>query len=90
MARVWDHYEFKISGHYLPALINGDYSGLEDEEIRELHDWMHGARVCAMDSGFTVGHWSHDECGDDDWGRCEVSGLFAMRETVRLMVYKGE
>lgn len=88
MARIWDHYEFKIAGHYLPALINGDHTGLENDETRDLSQWESDAMQSARDSGFTVGHWSHDDCGGDDWGRCAVSGLFAMRETVRLMVYR--
>lgn len=88
MSRVWDHYEFKIAGDYLPALINGGHTGLENGETRDLNQWERDAMQTARDSGFTVGHWAHDSEAGDDWGICAVSGLFAMRETVLLWVYR--
>ena len=29
-----------VAEHWLPAIINGDYSGLNDEEIETLNDWL--------------------------------------------------
>jgi hypothetical protein len=88
MARNWDYFEYRISGHYLPALINADESGLEDSEQLEFHAWEREARQNATASGFMVGHWDCDSEESDDWGMCAVCGLHAMRQTVRLMVYK--
>jgi hypothetical protein len=86
----WDHYEYRIAEHYLSALINGDVSGFEDGEQSQFEQWESQARADAITAGFTVGHWTDVEDSGDDWGRCDVSGLFAMRCTVRLMVYRAE
>ena len=40
-----DYYEFAIAGHFLPALINGDYTGLDETEAKQLDrfvdQWQH-------------------------------------------------
>lgn len=40
MHRLNDYYEETIAGHYLPAMINDDYSGLSDDEADELNAFM--------------------------------------------------
>ena len=84
----WDHYDYRIAEHYLSALINGDQSGMTDTESVEFDTWESQARDTAIAAGFTIGHWADVEDSGEDWGICKVSGLFAMRCTVRLMVYK--
>lgn len=88
MPMQWDHYEFKIAGHYLSALINGDESGMSDEESADFDAWRRDAEDKARDHGFTVGHWTDVDESSGDFGRCAVSGLFADRCTVHLMIYK--
>ena len=34
--KIWGHYTYYIADYYLPYLINGDASGLSNEERREL------------------------------------------------------
>lgn len=85
-----DHFEYRIAEHYLSALINSDTSGLEDDEERQFNEWEAQARADARSAGLTVGHWVVAEGSGEDWGRCDVSGLFAMRCTVRLMCYRKE
>ena len=63
-----------LAEHWLPALINGDYSGLEDGEVAELEAWA-AANPCdhyspGADLGFT---------------RDDVSGLLADCVEVDLM-----
>ena len=83
----FDHYEFRIAEHFLSALINCDYSGLDDAEQKQFDEWRNDA--CAnVREGFTVGHWSDVEGSGEDWGRCDITGLFAMRCTVRLHIFK--
>ena len=84
----WGSYDYRTAEHYLSALINGDESGMSDPESTEFNEWRTGAESNVRDAGFTVGHWANMADSGEDWGRCEVSGLFAMRCTVRLMVYK--
>lgn len=69
---MWDSYSFKICNAYLSALINGDYSGIDDGP--ELDAWISGLDLPA-------GHWSYSGDGDD-WGPCAVTGLFADRANV--------
>ena len=84
----WDHYEYRIAEYYLSALINGDQSGMTDTESAEFNAWESQARDNAIAAGFTVGHWRNVEDSGEDLGVCEVSGLFEMRCTIRLMVYR--
>lgn len=86
----WDSYDYRIAEHYLSALINGDMSGMDDAEIEEFDTWHDAALQNARAAGFTIGHWSDVDGSGEDWGRCDVTGLFAMRCTVRLMVYRRE
>jgi len=83
----WNHYEYRIAEHFLSALINGDETGLDDDEQTQFEQWESQARADAIAAGYTVGHWTVAEDSGEDWGICEVSGLFAMRCTVRLMIY---
>ncbi len=70
-----DYFEFSIASHYLPALINGDYSGMDETETRLFSEWFESLdrRIQTFD------------CVDygDNFKRCEVSGLFADCSTVR-------
>lgn len=81
----FDHYEYKIADHYLSALINGDESGLEDDDAEQLNNWIETAENDAKQSGVLHWHWADMEDTGEDYGRCAVSGLFAMCCTVRLM-----
>ena len=40
MQRLNDYYELTLAAHYLPALINSDYSGLDDSEAADLDAFM--------------------------------------------------
>lgn len=84
----WDHYEYKIAGHYLSAMINNDFSGMTDEETAEYKVFEREAFDNARADGFIIGHWADVVDSGENWGLCEVSGLHAMRCTVLLMVYK--
>ncbi len=71
----FDHYEYRIAAHYLPALINGDYTGMTDAEEREFTDFLE-----SIDRRVT--HWDVTDYGDN-FARCEVTGLHADCATVR-------
>ena len=40
MQRLNDYYELTLAAHYLPALINADYTGLDDNESADLDAFM--------------------------------------------------
>jgi len=40
MPRLNDYYELTLAAHYLPALFNADYSGLDDREAADLDAFM--------------------------------------------------
>lgn len=67
--------DYNINAHFASALINGDYSGLEEHEGTLLDDWLeqHQMRGC---------HW--DIVGDDtEFTRCEISDLMGDCVTAR-------
>jgi len=35
-----EHDERTVAGHWLPAIFNGDYSGLTEEEENSLENWL--------------------------------------------------
>lgn len=84
----WQTFDFRIAEHYLPALINADESGMTDEESADLETWVSAVQREACPPGYSVGHWCDVDGSGEDWGRCDVSGLFAMRCTVRLHCYR--
>lgn len=88
MQKHWDYFEYRIAENYLLAMVNGDFSDMDDIESGQYRAFDAQARDTAMDAGFTVGHWAQVDGSGEDWGQCEISGLAAMRCTVRLMVYK--
>lgn len=88
MPKIWDSFDYKVAGHFLSPLINGDYSGLDVQDVLDFDAWEEQAQAHAKEQGFTVGHWSCENEESDDWGICDVTGLHAMRQCVKLMVYK--
>ncbi len=64
--------ELKIATHFLPTLINDDWTGLEDDEALKLEQ-------------FLAEHpnvWWLTTDGEPECARCAVSGLMADVETV--------
>jgi len=79
----WNWYEYEIAGQYLSAIFNDDWTGLDDREGRELQDFLDSLPA-------VVGHWDIVENGENEFGLCDVSGMRANTETVRLMFKTGE
>jgi hypothetical protein len=72
-----DYYEFNISGHFFPAIINGDYSGLNDEEENLLN------RFLSIQNTLENSSWDLPE-EESRFIDCEVTGLFSDCYTVKL------
>ena len=56
---------YTLPAHWAPALINGDESGMADDEIQALNDWLSLIEPgpcldCSGPSEFTHGHDAND------------------------------
>ena len=71
----FDHYTYHLASHYLPALINGDYTGLTDWEEAELNAWVDSLPVSG---NFDV------ISEESDFKKCDISELHADCYEVRL------
>lgn len=79
-----DYFEYTIAGEYLPALINGDYSGLEDHEIKLFDSWYASTQENTPSGLFEV-------VGEEsNFDTCEVCGLFSDTVTVRQYFHNAE
>jgi hypothetical protein len=72
-----DHYEYTIAGHYLTAIVNGDYSGLSDEEENDLNRFLSEA------NNLDNATWDLPE-DEPHFAICEICGLHADCYTVKL------
>ena len=68
---IKDTYSFAIGSHFAPAIINDDYSGLEDREERLLNNFLAGV---SEELGFGIWEVAHAE---SEFARDEVTGLMA-------------
>ena len=66
MPEVFKH---TVCSHFLPAIINGDESGLEEDECQAIKDWYER-------EGFDLryGHFSPPN-GENYYGDCEIVGM---------------
>ena len=71
-----DYFEYRISSHYLCALINGDYSGLDDSEEGLFNEWLDAVNIKPGS------HWQVEDDGEN-FTQCEVSGLSSDCAVVR-------
>jgi len=72
-----DTIDYMVAGHYLPALINADRSGLSEEEKIELDDFEQAAFETVRDFGGSSPHWSVSVVESGSFKRCEVCGAYA-------------
>lgn len=75
----FDQYEFRVSSSFLPALINGDTSGLSSSDEAALNRFY--KRIAKLGHG----HWAVIE-DDAGFGQDEITGLGADRALIAWMV----
>ena len=66
----FETYTYTIGAHFLPAIINGDETGLEDGESRQLD-----AFLSCLPEG--PGHWNCDDSDSFDFARCDVTDMMS-------------
>ena len=79
-----DYYEYTIGEEFLLPLVNGDYSGLNDEEIKLFNAWYADTQNNAQSGLFEV----IDE--ESSFAVCEVCDLFSETVTVRQHFHNAE
>jgi hypothetical protein len=71
-------YQYKVSGHLASAIVNGDYSGLDDAECKQLD-----AFLASLPNHY---HYKTKQIkcfepinyeAEGNFARCEVTGLFS-------------
>lgn len=76
-----DTFEYTVAEYWLPAIIDGDYSGLTDNEIQDIDAWLEANQERST-------HWDTD--GYIHFSRDEVSGLMAdCVQLVQHVIYRG-
>jgi len=71
------YYEFTIGAHYAPAIINEDYSGLDDIEAVTLDNFM--------DEYYRLQNATFDiPDTESEFSRCEISNLMSDCITLKI------
>jgi hypothetical protein len=65
--------EYTVLSAFLPAIINDDYTSLDDTEAVSLSEWMTGKEKLLQDVQWS--HWCDLDADRDRFGVCEVTGL---------------
>lgn len=66
---MFDQYRYVIGAHFLPAFINGDITGLNDDDAHAICTFA--AREC---EGMTTWHWATDHSEEETFfARCEIT-----------------
>ena len=75
-----DYYDFNIAQQFLPAIINGDYSGLNDFEVNLLDDFIN--KYSKLDNAT----WDIDpiENQSSHFINCDITELFSDCYNVKL------
>ena len=84
---IFELKDWTISTHLLPALVNGDYSGLADDEVHILDNWLDYATEGWTDANEQEWVYAHEAVLDgteDEFGRCEITNMRGSVQIVRL------
>ena len=63
-------FEHTVGANFLPAIFNGDESGLEEEDCEKLAEWMKREEF-----DLRYGHFSYGDEPETHFATCEVTGL---------------
>ena len=72
--------EFTIGSHFLPALINGDDSGLNAEETMGVYLAVRFIRATRGQ-----GHWSVPEDAEPEFAMCEINDIRSVCLTIEYV-----
>lgn len=72
-----DYYTFNIASHYASAIVNGDYSGLDDAEEKELNEFLDNLNNYLGEKNTALDLMINDYNQEEYFAIDEVSGLYA-------------
>lgn len=75
---------FDVLSAFVPALVNGDWQGLDASDCAALSEFMR-----RESDGLAVMHWSAESSDDSSFGTCDASGLRSNLSTVSLVYREG-
>jgi len=77
MFKIVDQFEFYIGEHFLPGLINGDYTGLDENEIGLLDHWIESNKSEILNEYPYGCHLIYDTQDHElALAVCDISGLY--------------
>lgn len=71
----FDYFEYRISVHFIPALINYDATGLSDDEDAALNEWVES-------TDRRIQYWDVED-DSENFCKCDVTGLYSQCAIVR-------
>ena len=84
---IFESTKHTIAQHYLPALVNGDFTGMDEDDIALFKSWLEWATQPWKDTGDNLWVFAHEAVVDDsenEFAHCEVSDLHAATADVLL------
>lgn len=81
-SEVMQEIKYQISTHFLSAIFNDDYTGLEDKEVKHLKQWLKQQADTLPANHFH--HWADLDSGYD-FARCEITGMLSNVADVALV-----
>lgn len=84
---IFEMKDWTMGVHFIPALVNGDYSGLADDEVHIFDNWLAYATESWFDANHQEWVYAHEAVLDgteDEFGRCELTNMRGSVQTVRL------
>lgn len=75
--------EYTVCSHFLPAIINGDESGLEQEDCDALAAWLE-----SEDLDLNYGHFSTESDEETSFKMCDITGLRGNTVTLTWVIMK--
>jgi len=83
----FDSIDFTVATHFLSALINGDETGLDDDESAQLGDFMDFVMVSAP-VGYQFAHFSYESDEEGNFAQCDICQMQADCATLTAMYSK--
>lgn len=83
----FDSITFTVATHFLSALINGDETGLDDNESADVNEFVDYVHACAP-AGYTFAHFSCENDEEGNFAQCDICQMQADCATLTAMYSK--